>query len=204
MTSKKRKTYEQLSQSSKTSFVNHYDKMVKAGKNITQVKRMNLKQYNDFFHLGKRVIRTNESLKGQKSRLNQIAHHINEVNNDYFKKEKIINKNLKEAFLKESYELFNIKKEKQVEKIDQIDDSELLDLPSKDKEGKYGLIKLTNLANGEEFFIKFKDKKSLDKQLSELKKKYRISSFYSEFLDVKQYKSHITKEFIKEIEKVIS
>ncbi|GAF67240.1 unnamed protein product, partial [marine sediment metagenome] len=208
MTSKKvKKSYKQLSQNSKDTFVNHYDKMVKAGKNISQIKKMNLRAYNKFFYGVRKdgsvisKISTNVSLKGQKSRLNQIANHINEVNNDYFKKENIKSKTLKEAFLKESYRVFNTKEEKQVENVDTIDDTELTDLSSEEKEGKYGLLKLTNLANNEDYFIKYKNRKDLEKQIAGLKKKYKISTFHTKYLATKMYKTHITKEFVKELAK---
>lgn len=198
MPQKKLLDYTQLSKSSKVQYQNYYDKIVKSGKKISQIKRMNVAQWKKTF--GSKGRLTIASLEAKKRVITQqIPRHINQVNSEYFTAKNIQNKGLKKAYIDESYRLFNVK-ESIPENIDDIDDKTVIIT----REGQYGLIKLTNLANNENYWIKYKNQKNLDNQIEKLKKKYVISTYTTKYVDVKMYKSFIEKGFVKQMDKILS
>lgn len=191
---KKYKSYESKAKGSKSTYLSFHDKIIKSGKTIPIIKRMNLKQYNKVFvPLGAKRLKTNASLNAKKRLLNQIQRDINLVTSDYIDKQQITNDNYKTFLYNEAYRLYKTKK-------DVIDKVNELKFETVDKKGQYGVVKITDLKNEHEYFIKYTDDKTLKKRLDELLKQYSIHNYITRFLGVYAYKTYITDEFKKRLE----
>lgn len=186
-------SYEAKSEASKERYYSFYSKVLKSGKSVSQIKRMNVKQFNKAF--GSHV-RKKSSLEAQKIRLvKQVQNNINEVVNDYIKKQQIDNNSYKAFLYNESYRLFRVKKEK-IKDIGKIEHEKIK------KKGQYGVIKVIDLKNEREYYIKYTNEKNLKKRLENLQQRYEIKNFITKFLGVYQYKEYITEQFKKKLKKV--
>lgn len=182
-----------VSQKSLARYLNLYEKILKSGKNITQIKLMTIKQYNQAFGT---KIRKKSSLIAQRKRLvNQIKNNLDDIVYGYVEKEKIKSSNYKTYLYKESYDLFKIKKEPK--EIDSVKGAKKIR-----KKGEYGVIKIIDMKNNNEYFIKYDTELSLRNRLKSLRKEYNIKSYYSVFLGSYMRKTHITDEFKKRLAKV--
>lgn len=182
------KKYEQLKKSSKTVYVNLFDKIIKSGKSISQVKRMNRKQFNKTFD---KHVRKNSALNAQKRVIiQQITRHINEITTDYIEKEDIKNDDYKTFLYNQGYKLFRVKKE-QIGKVNELKFRKIK------KKGQYGVVKIIDLKDEHEYFIKYDTEKRLKSRLEKLKQQYSIKNYITKLLGVYMYKTHITEEFKK-------
>lgn len=193
---KKLLSYEDKSQSSKTTYLSFHDKIIKSGKTIPIIKRMNLKQFNaTFMPLGAKRIKKNVNLAGKKRLLTQIQRDINKVSTDYIVKENITNDNYKTFLYNEAHRLYKTKDE-EITKVNELEFEKI------QKKGQYGVIKVVDLKDEHEYFIKYTDDKSLKKRLDDLKQQYRISNYITKFLGVYMYKTFITDEFKERLKKL--
>lgn len=154
---------------------------------------MNKKQYNDTF--GTKIRKKSSLIAQRKNLINQIKRDLDVLVYRYIEKENISNANYKSYLYKESYDLFKVKR-----KSKQIDS--LKDAKDIKKKGEYGVIKIVDMKNNNEYFIKYDSKLSLRNRLSNLRKEYNIKSYYSEFLGSYMRKTYITDEFKKSLAKV--
>ena len=189
------KSYESKSKSSKTTYRSFHDKIIKSGKTIPVIKRMNLKQFNTTFKPYGLHLKTNDSLKAKKRLLNQIQRDINKVSTDYIEKEGIKNDNYKTFLYNEAHKLYNVKTE-EIQEVNELKFEKI------EKKGQYGVIKVVDLKDEHEYFIKYNDDKSLKKRLDDLKQQYRISNYITKFLGVYMYKTFITDEFKERLKKL--
>ena len=186
-----RKNYEQLSRSSKNKYVNYLDKMVKSGKSISQIKRMNVKQWkNTFGDYGRLKKSSLESKK--RVIIGQITRHVNQIVSEYIEKQNIQNNEYKTFLYNQAYELLRTKQEK-IEKVNEVN------YQSIENEGQYGVMKVIDLKDNHEYFIKYHDKKSFNKRFEDLKQQYKISNFITRLLGVYMYKTEISKQFQKRL-----
>jgi len=188
---KKIKTYKSKKADTRKRYQNLFDKVIKSGKTIDAIKRMSKETYNETFGTN---ITTERSLKAQHYILDQIKRDASYVVNDYIKEEKIQNPKIKEAYFNETGRIFKTKAKK-VEDIDVIKYKKL------EQEGQYGTIVVKDLKDGKEYYIKYDDEASLNKQINKLNSKYNITNYTTRFLSTRAYKTYITKEFNKNLKK---
>lgn len=177
--------------------VNLYEKMIKSGKSIRQVKLMNMEQYNNTFGTN---ITLESSLNAQRKNLmNQIRDNIDVIVAKYIEKEQLQNPAYKKFLYAESYKLFRVKEheKKKPEFINNIDNAKEIT-----KEGQYGLIEIVNMADDKSYYIKYNSQKQLENRLDDLKTQYKIKHYYSIFHGAYMYKTEITKEFKKSLAKI--
>jgi len=186
-----RKTYEKLSKNSINQYVNYIDKMIKSGKSISQIKRMNVKQWQNIF--GKHGRLKKESLESKKRIfIGQISRHVNQVITEYIDRQNIQNNEYKTFLYNQAYELLRTKQEK-IEKVNEVNYEPI------ESEGQYGVMKVIDLKDNHEYFIKYHDKKSFNKKFEDLKQQYKISNFITKLLGVYMYKTEISKQFQKRL-----
>ncbi|MFX0069879.1 MAG: hypothetical protein ACFFAO_02205 [Candidatus Hermodarchaeota archaeon] len=190
-----RKRYAKKEKSSKSTYIGFFEKLIKAGKNFSTIKRIPLtrkgvKSFNKMFGTHLKKI---SSLKAKKYLINQIANDINPVISEYIEKNNITSDNFKTFIFNEAYKLLRVKKEL-IDKVNKIDY-----IPLK-KEGQYGVYKITDLKDEHEYFIKYHDEKSFNKRLNDLKTQYKIKTFMAKLLGIYMYKTYIEEEFKKRLE----
>lgn len=186
-----RKTYEQKSKKSKELYVNYIDKIIKSGKSISQIKRMNVSQWQNIF--GKHGRLKKSSLEAKKRVIiGQISKDVNKVVSDYIERQNIQNNEYKTFLYNQSYELLRTKQEK-IDKVNEVNYEPI------EREGQYGVMKLIDLKNEHEYYIKYHDKKSFNKKFEDLKQQYKISNFITKLLGVYMYKTEISKQFQKRL-----
>ena len=189
-----KKTFEQKSKSSKELYANYLDKMIKSGKSISQIKRMNVKQWQKVF--GKHGRLKKSSLEAKKRVIvGQLTKDVNQVVSYYIDKQHIQNNDYKTFLYNQSYKLLRVKKE-EIKKVNELEYE-----PVK-KKGQYATVKVIDLKNEHEYYIKYTNEKDLKKNLESLKTKYKITSYYTQFLGTYMYKKYITEEFKKRLSKL--
>lgn len=196
------KTYDELSDSTKRTYENFLGKMLDKGISISQVKRMTVKQYNrHFVEKGKKKM-TEKSLPAKKRLLLQIQRYPEQVVSRYVDKKDIKNEKYKTFLYNEGYRLLNVKQEetKEIKKI-KVGTKEYKKI---DKEGKYGVVRLTNLNDNKQYYIKYNTKKMFNSHFNALIQKYEITNYKTEFLGAYKYKAYIEKEFKQGIVEVLS
>lgn len=175
-------------------YVNFYEKIVKSGKNISQIKRMNVKQYNKTFNTH---VRTKKSLEAQKnSLLKQVERDLDKITSIYLERQGITGKGLKKAYYKEAREQFNFKDEEKKQLIENLD---VIKSKPISKKGKYGILKLTDLKTDEKYYFKYKNEKKLKMEVNKRIAQYKISSYVTEITGIYMYKAYITEQFKKEM-----
>ena len=144
---------------------NLFDKILKSGKGINEVKSLSLKDYNEL--MGTKV-KKQDSLKAQHRLLDQLNTNVKEVANYHIEKNKIVDKPYREFIHKRSRELLA-------------------------KEGQYNIVEVS-FKDGSVKWIKYVDDKSFQFQLEKIKEAYG-SDFELIFHDYKKYASFIDKAF---------
>lgn len=191
-----RKKYEKKEESSKSTYVNFYDILIKSGKSLSVIKhipntRKGVKSFNKMF--GTHLIKIS-SLKAKKSLISQIKNDSNAVVSDYIKKEKVKDDKFKEFLFNRTYELLNIKEE-ETKEIKKVKDINVIDFKPIIKEGQYGVSKITNLKNNQDYFIKYTSEKKLNQRIEKLKQQYKIENFVYKLLGIYMYQTYITERF---------
>lgn len=198
MSQEDKKKYEEIySKSSQELHQNLFAKFIKSGKTISQMKRMNAKQFNKAF--GTNVVKKS-SLEVKKRVIIKMSKYTDEITTEYIQKEEIESKNYQKFLYNEAYELFRVKEEerKDIEKLNELESKPI------EKEGSYGVVKIIDLKDSNEYFIKYNDDKSLRNRLESLKSQYKINNWISQYLGTYMYKEYIEEKFRENVEKVFS
>jgi len=186
------KKYSQKSKATKYQYYNYLDKIIVSGKSISQIKRLNVKQWQKLFGKQGRLKKTSLEAK-KRIIIQQISKDINQVVSDYIERKNIKNKDYKVFLYNESYKLFRIKKEE----IKEINELKYEDITGN---AQYGVVKVIDLKDNQEYYLKYKNKRGLKKQFKKLEQKYNIKNYVSKLLGIYTYKSHTTNEFKKRLE----
>ena len=144
---------------------NLFDKILKSGKGINEVKSLSLKDYNEL--MGTKV-KKQDSLKAQHRLLDQLNQNVKQVSNYHIEKNKIVDKPYREFIHKRSRELLA-------------------------KEGQYNIVEVS-FKDGSVKWIKYADDKSFQFQLDKIKASFG-GDFELIFHDYKKYASFIDKAF---------
>ncbi len=146
---------------------NLFDKVLKTGINIKEIKRLDIKEYNKL--MGTKV-KKKASLLAQHRLLDQLNYYVQDVSKYHIKKNQIINENYKRFVNEEGRRLVQ-------------------------KEGDYTVLEI-RYTKDDSRWIKFKDKKGLAEQLKKLEASYG-KNYELFFYDFKKYASFIEKQFDK-------
>jgi len=152
---------------------NLFDKILKSGKSINEVKSLSLKDYNELMgtNVGARCkteAKKQVSLKAQHRLLDQLNTNVKQVANYHIEKSKIVDKPYREFIHKRSRELLA-------------------------KEGQYNIVEVS-FKDGSVKWIKYDNDKAFQYQLGKIKEAYG-SAFELIFHDYKKYASFIDKTF---------
>jgi hypothetical protein len=148
---------------------NLFDKVLKSGKSIDEIKQLNRSEYNKL--MGTKIGTKKEALKSQHRLLDQLNFHIQDVSIYHSDKNKIKDKEYRAFINRRGRELVQ-------------------------KDGQYTVVEVKYKDSSK--WIKYDNKKNYLKQLQELESSYG-DKYELIFYDFKTYESFIESEFRKTI-----
>ena len=150
---------------------NLFDKILKSGKSINELKSLSIKEWNNVIRDkkgNKSKIKTLASLKGKHRLLDQLNQNVKQISNYHIEKHRILDKPYREFIHKRSRELLA-------------------------KEGQYNIVEVS-FKDGSVKWIKYDNDKAFQYQLNKIKEAYG-SNFELIFHDYKKYATFIDKVF---------
>lgn len=166
---------------------NLFKNVINSGYSINDLKSMSVKEYN--LALDKKIT-SETSLKGQFRLLDQIKNNRNQVEKSYFEKRSVKNTVLIEAVKSESKRIFAEVREPEKEKVI----TKQTELPIPKKEGKYGVVEI-KVSKDKSYWIKYANKKDLNRQLDIIKGSFEIKEFTLIFHGFRKHTEFINEGF---------